>query len=652
MLYQAGVGFNQNGFNLFRGDDPTPALLQALGFSYGGANCPAAGTLDFLCGSVKGQAGISATGRIFLKALAHLKRTNASATHPETAAYGFARTTIGPVSGYISSGTTAVAFYFGLHGTISQSGNNLSVPLQAFSVATLTTSIVGQSAIQCANTSCPPDTVASVKLDNWDPHAGFRLDLRSDVSIVAPAGVSGYDAEVNADFGDTLDLLAIQVLDDQGQPVPNVTLYIADENGMPVLTFPNTPPSPGATATATVTPTPTRTPTATAIVPTPTATATPVCASPPCEICDNCLDDDGDQLVDRDDTADCPSGDGQGVGLTAPRSKAAVKCQKAIEKAGAQFAAQRLDHLHACVNGELACVQAKPADDSCRAKAQARCTKELGALAKDEAKLTGTITKACGSKDPGGPPQVDPIDLRDGTGLGYAAFETDCVQRFLTGGLANSDDVAACVAREHACRVEQIVGAQVPRAYELFTRAGRNPAVELGCLPAGSNGNDQGLGQPKDRAKAAIDCEKAITKAGAKFVKSRLAIARTCTDKVFACIQLADEATCIAKAKTACAKAFAKLAAPGSGVQARLATAVVKACTDPNLAVADIVADDGLGFGALATECNALGVSPLDSPAQIAACVQRRLACRTEQLLELQVPRLRELLGIGQVAFP
>lgn len=420
----------------------------------------------------------------------------------------------------------------------------------------------------------------------------------------------------------------------------------------PVQTGTPTPTSTAVTATptpsVTATPTPTLSPTG-IVTPTasrtPTATPTPFCPSPPCEVCDNCLDDDGDQLVDREDTADCPSASGLGAGLPAPRGKAAVKCQKAIEKAGAKFTTQKLKRLHKCLSAELVCVQEKPGDARCSARAQTKCAKEIAALAKDEAKVAAGIARACGA--------LDPADLRDAAGLGYASEEAACIQQFMLAGLADDGDVATCLTRQHECRVEQMVGAQVPRAFELLERAGRDPGTELGCLPPGSDGDDQGLGQPKAKVKAATRCAKAIATAGAKFVKSKLDVARKCADKVFACVQVdAGDTACIDKAETACAKAFAKLSAPGKGIEAKLVAAVVKKCTDDDIGGADLLAAEGLGFGAYTSDCAALGVAPLDSAASIAECLKRRLECRTEQILELQVPRLRELIAIGNVTFP
>ena len=78
-----------------------------------------------------------------------------------------------------------------------------------------------------------------------------------------------------------------------------------------------------------------------------------------------------------------------------------------------------------------------------------------------------------------------------------------------------------------------------------------------------------------------------------------------------------------------------------------MAAKVVKACGLPKLAPADLLDATGLGFATHASECAALGVTPLDSAAQVAACVAHHQACRAEQMLERTVPRLRELVSAG-----
>lgn len=642
IFYQAVAGFGPQPYEIFiyRGDDFTPASVDSGDFGLH-APCPAPGSPNFFCGRARGAAGING-GRIFLRAASRLKRTDAGTNVRQMAAYGGARVTITSMgTNPVQAGTSsAAAFYFRLDGSIVATRSDPSVIIQAFSRASLYTN--ESTFHQCSGQiPCPLDEIVTMRTQSWDMRS-FVIDLRTDVSISAPDGFVGYSAETVTDFADTMELVAVALLDENDQPRLDVTVFIKDENGDPLHVLPNVPPDPSATATATPVPT------ATPGIPTPTAT--PLCASPPCEICQNCLDDDGDQLVDGDDAVDCPAANGGGVGLPDARGKAALKCQKAIAKAGAKLAVQRLSRVQKCVQAELVCLQEKLVPE-CHAKAAQTCAKELAAVGDDEAKLTSTIVKACGAKEPGAPPVVSIDDLRDPVGLGYGFVEGACALEHGVAGLVDATDLARCLARQHACRVDVAIGAAAPRAYELLRRAGRDVATEFPCLALGSDGDGGGLGDPKTKGKAASACEKALAAAGAKLVKTRLKGVQQCATAVFACAQVdAGDAACVAKARATCAKAFAGLGA--SGDEAALVTAVVKGCTGGTLTGDDLRSVVGLGFDASASECAALGVPSLDGPTQIGECVGRRLGCRARHVLEFELPRLRELMGTGQVAVP
>ncbi|MDZ4684367.1 MAG: choice-of-anchor Q domain-containing protein, partial [Planctomycetaceae bacterium] len=94
------------------------------------------------------------------------------------------------------------------------------------------------------------------------------------------------------------------------------------------------------------------------------------------EDCENCIDDDGDTFVDRADP-DCtaaPNGAGAGAG-DATVGKTIDKCGKTVRKVGAKLLGNRLKQLGACEKVVADCVQLKPGDAACLAKAQAKCTK-------------------------------------------------------------------------------------------------------------------------------------------------------------------------------------------------------------------------------------------------------------------------------------
>lgn len=229
-----------------------------------------------------------------------------------------------------------------------------------------------------------------MKVEDWHVGSGFYPKLRSDVLMLNPLGKSGWDAEVVADFADTLELLTIQLLDENDQPIPNVHLTFKNAAGDDVP-IPDTPPSPTATATPAVTSPPgvTATPT-----PTPTATA---CASPPCENCENCVDDDGDTLTDRVDPDCAPPANGAGAGLADPvAAKALDACAKAVRNGGSKLAMVRLKQIQACVKGVGDCLQLKGGEATCVGKAQAACAKARDALPRTALKVRAAIEKACG----------------------------------------------------------------------------------------------------------------------------------------------------------------------------------------------------------------------------------------------------------------
>jgi len=393
------------------------------------------------------------------------------------------------------------------------------------------------------------------------------------------------------------------------------------------------PPKPTHTATPKG-PVTTATPTGPVLTPTPTVTVTP---NPGAEICDNCVDDDGDGLVDRDDPGCDQPYDGGGDGIGDPaRAKRLVKCAAAIEKSGAKVASARFAQLHKCVDAVFACKQLKPGDAACLAKAQASCDKAITALAGNDAHLEATIEKACG-------PPVEPQDLVDAQGLGYGGHAYRCG---LVGAAPPVDaaSVAACVAREHACRVDAALAVQEPRVGEMLALVGHDVS-ELPCLPAATS-PASGLGNAAT-AKLAVKCEQTISKAETKLLSSEVKLVPQCANAVLACVQL-QTPKCADKSRAVCAKTSGKV----NALTAKLAPTIAKACEPSGLTLGDVLATDGVDFGSLASACAAAHVSSLASVDDLTTCLTYYQHCRAHQLLENELPRLRELLGTGQVLLP
>lgn len=623
--YNAYAGFYP-GSTIYLNDDDyqPPVAVGGVGqFSYNGAACPAAGTPNFLCASIRATAGRSPGGRLFLGAGASLARTNAQFTQ-EHGAYGGARIDVFPVNGYTSGPAPGAYFVFGLHGTISSSSSTAGVAVNSFASAEL---IVGHggASVQCYGPmGCPPSERRTVKVINWDLAEGLSLVLRSDVKMMNPDLLTGWDGEGVADFYDTLELLSIQLVDENDQPIPGVTLTYSDASGQDIV-IPSTPPDPDATATPA--------PVATATPAVPLPTATPVCASPPCEDCENCVDDDHDGLVDRAD-ADCGSpANGGGMGLAdAGAAKAVDKCAKALRKVGAKLTATRLAKLQACVKAVTDCVQLKPGAASCLTSAQAKCTKARSGLAGAETTLTAAIVKVCGE------PAVATSALTAATGLGFEAEATACGRRGVAA-LGNVGDVAECVRRQHACAVERVLGFTVPRAGELLALGGWNPGGDVSCLTAASVGGSAGVATEKQ--KTLRKCDLTFQKATAKVVGGRAKAVQACEAAVLTCDQTKPgDLGCLDKARAKCGKSLGGI----PKLESSFAAAIAKACGGAPLAVADLRAPEGLGVGVLDDDCAALGIASLTTVGDLTNCLERQLACRVDQMLESESPRLVELL--------
>ncbi len=384
-----------------------------------------------------------------------------------------------------------------------------------------------------------------------------------------------------------------------------------------------------ATCGPPATPTPTPSPT-----PTPTPTATPLP-----EVCDNCIDDDGDGLVDRDDDG-CPArADGGGAGLgNATRAKAAVKCQKAIGSAGTSFTLGKQKLLAGCVAGLQKCVQEKPGDAGCVAKAGVKCSKSIAKIPSLQAKLAGAVRKGCDD------PVLAAADLLAVEGVGFAAEAASCAAADVPS-LVTASDVALCVARRDACTADRLLGAEAPRTRELLDLAGIDPGA-FGCLPSAVDGGGQGVA-PLARAKLVTKCAGGLPKAAATYVKQHVTLLQSCAQKVAQCVQQKPaDAKCLPKAEAACAKLAAKLDG-AKGARAKAAAAIAKACTGD---VADVLATVGVGQGSATSYCAALGVASLASIGDVAECVVRDHACRAGQLLDTAIPRAAELLRLGGIA--
>ncbi len=362
--------------------------------------------------------------------------------------------------------------------------------------------------------------------------------------------------------------------------------------------------------------------------------------------CGDCVDDDGDGLLDRDDT-DCPQrADGTGLGLGDPegRGRAVSICQKTLEQAAATFAKRGLKRMQRCADAVFTCLQQQPGVTSCRDKARVLCAAETLKLrdpsSGENAKFRDTIVRACAG--------AVPADVLDTRGLGHRAESAICASLGVMS-LQSITDVAECVVRRHACRVQELLAAGMPRAAELLDLGGVRLA-DFGCVGDGAEGGGQGIGAVRERGKAIAKCQRAIMRAGADLVQATHKRRRKCIDKIAGCVQQAPgDVACLYAARAACATGAGQGGERIAADETRVGLAIQKACGvkrgggAPQVAPGDLLDAHGLGFAARVSTCATLGVADATTLDGITSCVIRQHQCQIDKLLESAVPRLVEI---------
>ncbi|MDH3684901.1 MAG: hypothetical protein OEP95_01675 [Myxococcales bacterium] len=160
---------------------------------------------------------------------------------------------------------------------------------------------------------------------------------------------------------------------------------------------------------------------------------------------------------------------------------------------------------------------------------------------------------------------------------------------------------------------------------------------------APADGLGEGLGDP-----ALARCHGALVSAGKLVATKTLKTLQKCADAVQKCRQRKpDDPQCVEKVQAKCAKATAKLdGAKGPGTKA--AAKIGKACG--GLPIESLLDAAGLGFGAEAGACAAVGVPELTSASDVATCAVRRQQCQAGEWFGALTPRGAELLGDAGVA--
>lgn len=311
------------------------------------------------------------------------------------------------------------------------------------------------------------------------------------------------------------------------------------------------------------------------------------------------------------------------------QGKAAEKCAKAIFKGGATFVANKLKALDGCVAAVLTCVETKPDDGACLTKAEGKCTKQLGKVAKAETKLTDTIIKKCGALGADAMTDVD--------GLGFAQLAVACDEVGVT--LTDTASIAVCLVAHHECAVERLYGTQVPRAGALL-RLVDSSLGPPSCLED-RGGDSENVGDPAV-GKALGKCAKSLAKAGQKLAKGELKLLAQCAVKMFSCAQKKpDDVACIAKARATCQKALGKRDA----AVAKALKALAKKCG--GIPFGTLASATGLDVDDLAPTCADVGVGSVADIEDYELCLAREHVCTSEALMRLELPRFAEMLSIA-----
>jgi hypothetical protein len=328
--------------------------------------------------------------------------------------------------------------------------------------------------------------------------------------------------------------------------------------------------------------------------------------------------------------------------LPGTKAKAAVKCQKEIEKAAGKFVDKKLKILDKCAAAVSKCVQTVvpgPKQDTCIQKAGVKCTKELGKIPAEEGKLKAKITGKCGAP-------LELADILSLDGLGFNNVFSRC-EKLAGGSFATLADLAECVAVDHECQAERMYELERPRAKALMRVAGVSQMTLddlLSCL-GDNGGGDEAAGDPKTAGKPLDNCAKQIAKGATKYVAKRFKGLQKCVDVVQTCRQTKpNDANCLPKAGVTCGKEFAKLAAERDKFKA----GAEKKCAA--IAFGTLRMQSGLDIEDLDATCAFLGETA-DTLVNYKNCLLHQHDCTVDELMRTQAPLLDELLAdAGQAA--
>lgn len=365
----------------------------------------------------------------------------------------------------------------------------------------------------------------------------------------------------------------------------------------PVRTVTMTPtsdPTPTGAATApSRTPTPARTPTpsVTAAAPTVSAIATPSPSS---------------------------------TTLPVVASASLVRCERAMSRAAAVLGDAYAIPMQRCALGVLSCAGRTASErERCIGTLRDRCAKSEIRAARAQADAAEAVEQACG----GNPPRIPIALLRASAGLGFETLEPACRDEAELS-LTSLGAIVACTAALLPCRAGRALGMAIPRVADLLGSALQLDTSAL-CL---SDAAVTEMLTPTG-GREALRCQRALASTAAAALRRRASTARRCVDGLFACrLTGRADAACAALAL----RCRSRLDALDLAASTKLGAAMTRACS--RLPAAEMLSSTGLAFAQNANRCARLGISRVESAADVAACLARSTACDASAIVRVALP--------------
>ena len=288
---------------------------------------------------------------------------------------------------------------------------------------------------------------------------------------------------------------------------------------------------------------------------------------------------------------------------------------------------KRLQVLSKCGAALLNCAQKKPGDP-CAAKAKAKCSKDLGKLSGTTEKFVAAVQKGCAN--------VPQTTMLSAQGLDFAQIADQCIVDFRARSPASK--VLPAVSRHStSVLVEELVTSAMPRVRELAEQ------VQL-TLGAGNRLGDFSKARipyadPGVDGKPLVACQKAITKAGGRYVSTVLTRLDGCVGKVLSCLQLSRAITAAWRRRRDNARSRSR-----SCRRSRRSSSTASARVHSTLH--RVGSRAGLGLAQLEELCRAVDVDELSSVADYQTCLARQHECLVRDLLQFGTPRAGEVLRL------